>query len=269
MTHMTALVQCEQFYQIGIYSNCTDKVNRTILNKEAGLVSDFNRDIIQQIRSYHRNVIIRDYDDHKFVYEEYNVCKNITYMAEIVEELILNERYRIQDKNKNYSDSAIIDIWTHASVKMVAFVKSTFPNIPVYDNDYRNQTDGSIYDPLADLVKGLVRLIQYFKWEKVLLVSVTESEFPFSHKLYFRKALATLQKTNICLKLYTINPDSVNNETAFIRRISNTKERLPTLMFGSKRMQCLSIIKILDLLRQMPLFTIITTPRSTPFINFE
>ena len=71
------------YYQVGIYSNCTDRTNRTQLNINAGLVSDFNRDMIAGMKSrYGIN------DD--LIYQVYDVCDNITLLAEIIQNLILD-----------------------------------------------------------------------------------------------------------------------------------------------------------------------------------
>ena len=45
------MICCTTYYEIGIYSNCTGKSNRTQLNIDAELVSDFNREMIQGIKA--------------------------------------------------------------------------------------------------------------------------------------------------------------------------------------------------------------------------
>ena len=42
------VVYCEEtYYEIGIYSNCTCRANKTQMNIDAGLVSDFNEDMMK------------------------------------------------------------------------------------------------------------------------------------------------------------------------------------------------------------------------------
>ena len=139
-------VECEPFYQIGIYSNCSEKTNRTQLNIDAGIVSDFYREFSAKNGFPERlKIPFNSPLFTQFVYEEYDVCDNFTYLVEIVQNLSLSERYTIQNGNKSYSNSSIVDIFMHASVEMVSFVKSTFTKIPVYDIDYRVQNDNQYH----------------------------------------------------------------------------------------------------------------------------
>ena len=71
-------IECQIFYQVGIYSNCTGKANRTQLNIDAGLVGDFNGDIVHQMRDYLQLKYSMNYT-HDFVYEVYDVCDDITH----------------------------------------------------------------------------------------------------------------------------------------------------------------------------------------------
>ena len=138
-------VKSEPFYQIGIYSNCSEKTNRTRLNIDAGILSDFYREF--SVKNGFPDTLF-PYNSPLFtgfVYEEYDVCDNFTYLVEIVQNLSLNERYTIQDGNKSYSNSSIVDIFMHASVEMISFIKSTFTEIPVYDIDYRFELDNQYH----------------------------------------------------------------------------------------------------------------------------
>ena len=231
---MVTGIECKTFYQIGIYSNCAGKANRTQLNIDAGLVSDFNKNIIRQMREFQQNIFPSKYT-YDFVYEVYDVCDNVTHLAEIVQNLSLHEHYTFQVHDKNYVYSSIIDIFMHASVEMVSFVKSTFNKFPVHDIDYRVQIDDSVYDFTNEMTRNLVALVKYFKWKKITLVSLTKTEFPFL--VYYRKSVEALQKLNICLELYDIEPHQVNNETRFLKRMSDSGEFFVVVLFGTLKNQ--------------------------------
>ena len=94
-------IECELFYQIGLYSNCTGKANRTQFNIDVGLVSDFNRDIVHMMKSYQQEFYSTNYIQ-EFETEVYDVCDNVTHLAEILQNLTLNARYKIQVGNRNY-----------------------------------------------------------------------------------------------------------------------------------------------------------------------
>ena len=68
------IVCCETYYEIGIYSNCTGKANRTQLNIDAGLVSDFNRDMMKSVQSYYKtNYKPKSQSENEFIYQVYDV----------------------------------------------------------------------------------------------------------------------------------------------------------------------------------------------------
>ena len=180
------VICCAKYFEIGIYSNCTDRDNRTQLNIDAGLVSDFNREIIDDLkRSY--------YNATKFPeYHVYDVCDNYTLLAEITQNLILDENLNIEKKEKNHSYSSIIVFFMYTPIKMTTFVKNVFTRIPVYDIDHRIQMDGSVYNPVDDFLEPLVSLVEFTGFERLTLISLTTTEFPFL--AYYRKTIQTLQK---------------------------------------------------------------------------
>ena len=287
---ITVMVKCEtpMFYQIGIYSNCTGKANRTQLNIEAGLVRDFNRHLIKEmshlefmpnnthlikkwsqeylslpdniqlhIMSPTFNIQNFTYD---FVYEEYDVCDNITYLAGIVQNLVLSQRYKIQDDQsqaENKSSSSIIDIFMHTHVEMVSFVKSIFNEIPIYDIDYRTQTDGSVYDITDKASEVLVSLVQYFKLKKITLITLTTFDYPFL--VYYRKSVDALRELNICLELYHIEPSQVNNETKFLLRIPDLNEKPFVVLYGTDNEQREFLKSVGDFFPPRLFFPIINT----------
>ena len=98
------MVYCETYYEIAIYSNCTGKANRTQLNIDAGLVSDFNREMKKSVQSYYK---IKSHTKDEFTYQVYDVCDNFTLIVELVQNLILDENFQIQDQKK-YSKSSMV-----------------------------------------------------------------------------------------------------------------------------------------------------------------
>ena len=228
------VVKCETFYQIGIYSNCTGKANRTELNKDADLVRDFNKIMFQRMIDYQQAYYSINYTHH-FIYQEYDVCDNMTLLAAIVQNLTLNKHYKIQAENRTYSDSSIMDIFMDTSFQMVSFVKSTFTKIPIHNSDARTQTDGSVYDITDEATLNLVALVKYLGWKKLTLVTLTTFEYPFL--VYYRKSVEALKNLNICLELYHIEPHRVNNETGFLKRMADSSELPVVVLYGSDRAQ--------------------------------
>ena len=168
------MVCCVTYYQIGIYSNCTGKANRTRLNIDAGLVSDFNKEMIQGIKNLSSQRIKAE-----LVYKVYDVCDNFTLLVDIVHNFILDENLQIQDE-KNYSHSSIIDFFMYTPPEMTTFVRSVFTQIPVYDIDHRILEDGSVYNPVDNFVEDLVPLVEFAGWEKLTLISLGNIDFPYS-----------------------------------------------------------------------------------------
>ena len=221
-------VKCVTLYQIGIYSKCSGRDNRSQLNIDTVLVSDFYRDAIPQLRHLEYNGRI----PYEFVYEEYDVCDSITYLTEIIQNLTLGERYMNQFGNKNYSVSLIIDIFVHASNEMTSIFKSTFQQIPIYDIDYGLQTHDydTSYDITTVSTRTLVALVKYFRWKKITLVTLTKNDYPFM--VYYRKSVEALKNLNICLALYHIEPYQVNNEVGFLKRMVDSDEFSVVVIFG-------------------------------------
>ena len=147
------MICCAKYYEIGIYSNCTDRDNRTQLNIDAGLVSDFNEAMITKVRKSHFEGYILP--SNLSEYHVYDVCDNFTLLAEIVQNLILDKKFRIEEKGNNYSYSSIIAFFMYTPLEMTTFVKNMFTQIPVYDIDHRIKEDGSVYNPADTLVKTI------------------------------------------------------------------------------------------------------------------
>ena len=227
------IVNCEtqMLYQIGIYSNCTGiERQRTELSDEAEVVSDFNKYMID--RDYQSIKTNNETIGYDFAYEEYDVCENITFLTEIVQNLILNESYNFQAENETYLTSSIIGIFMHTSVEMASLVKSIFTLIPVYDYDYRTQKDGSIYDITDEAAEALVLLIKHIRLKKITLIALTTVDLPFL--VYYRKSVEALQELNICLELYHIEPHQVNKEVDFLKRMSDSNEMQFIVVYGNE-----------------------------------
>ena len=213
------IVYSVTYYEIGIYSNCTGKANRTQLNFDAHQVSNFNRDMMNGVQSHPNLQSIKA----KLIYKVYDVCDNFTYLAEIVQNLILDENLKIQG-DKSYSHSSIIDFFMYTPVEMTTFVKNVFTQVPVYDIDRRIRKDGSIYNPIDSFVQDLIKLIEFADWEKLTIISLTTIEFPYL--AYYRKTVETLQRMNVCLELYHINPENaINKEIEFIKQLPDTNQQ--------------------------------------------
>ena len=134
------MVYSMTYYEIGIYANCTGRPNRTQLNIDAGLVSDFNKDMRKKVLSHPNMYFFRKAE---LIYKVYDVCDNFTYLTEIVQNLILDENLTIHGKKK-YSHSSIISFFIQTPVEMTTFVKNVFTKVPVYDIDHRIKMGQSI-----------------------------------------------------------------------------------------------------------------------------
>ena len=148
------------FYNIGIYSNCSDSHNRTQFNEDAGLLSNFYNNIIYEVQT---NIL--ESIDH-FVYETYDVCDNMTYLVEIVQDLALNEKYKYTFSdpytNKQNVKSSIIVVFAHLPLEMSGFVKSVMKDVLIFDAELRVNQNGVVINPVQNWVEDLVELVRYF-----------------------------------------------------------------------------------------------------------
>ena len=246
------MVYCgDTYYEIGIYSNCTGRSNRTQLNIDAGLVAEFNEAMIKGIRDRHRSKI-----NAKLIYKVYDVCDNFTYLADIVQNLILDEKFQIQDE-KNYSRSSVIDLFMYTPLEMTSFLKNVFTQIPVYDIDHRIRKDGSVYNPVDGfVVDDFITWVKFAGWEKLTLLTLGNIDFPYS--VYYRKTVEALQRMNVCVELYHIDP--MNNETKFIKRLSgSTSQNSLVFLFGTSRNQNMALTKIFRRFGRLPMFPIVNS----------
>ena len=87
-------VECCTLHVIGIYSNCTGRSNRSQLNVDAGKVSAFNKDVMKEslvrikMKTYFKWIA-------DLQYLEYDVCDDFTLLSEIVQDLILDENFKV------------------------------------------------------------------------------------------------------------------------------------------------------------------------------
>ena len=158
-------------------------------------------------------------------------------------------------ENKSALYSSVVDIFMHTSEEMVSLVKSVFNRIPVYDIDYRVQPDGSVYDITVEATKNLIKLVKYFKWKKITVVSLAKIDFPFA--VYYRKSIEALQGLNICLEMYEIEPHQVNNETGFLKRMAHSDEFSVVVLFGTGKEEEEFLQNIKDWFSKIPFFPII------------
>ena len=247
------MIYCATFYGIGIYSNCTGKVNRTQLNIDAGFVSDFNRDMIQGTKSYANSLGSHEFTES--IYKEYDVCDNFTLLAEIVDNLILNDNFHFRSHDTNLSYSLIDAFFMQTPPEMTSFVKNVFTEIPVYNVDHRIQEDGSIYNPVDDFVEDLTRLVEFASWGELTLVTLTLVEFPYLE--YFRKTVEVLQRLKVCIEFYHIDTQTGNNSTEFIKELPDANQRKTVILFGHESDQYVFLRNILREFGRIPFFPVI------------
>ena len=215
------------FYEIGIYSNCTGKSNRTQMNMDAGLVSDFNTGMMKGAKDAYG---LQNNVDFFYPSFTFDVCDNFTLLAEIVQNLILAERFHQTFEGVSYS--SIENFFMYTPLEMSNFVKNVFTQTPVYDIDHRIQEEGSIYNPVDGFVENLILVAEFVGWKKLTLISLTNFEFPYL--MYFRKTVKALQRMKVCLEFYHIDPQMDINEIEFVNRIPNTTEQINVvILFGS------------------------------------
>ena len=85
-------------YNIGIYSICDEKENRSELNKNASMINNyFNQSlkkIIRSSKSFFPSA-------HDIKYQSFDVCEDKETLVEIIEKLLLDEQYFFKEKDQN------------------------------------------------------------------------------------------------------------------------------------------------------------------------
>ncbi|XP_066932269.1 uncharacterized protein [Clytia hemisphaerica] len=225
--------QTFQLYTIGIYSNCSESVeNRTQFLIETSLVTEYYRQIIDERNAEHNTGEL-------IQHEVYDVCDNTTYLAEIIQDLTLSERYKLQYGYHKYTNSKILAIFAQMPKRMTDFlIASVIDDIPIINLDTELLADGSIYNPIQSFVNDLIQIVQNFGWRKVKLIAITKREFPYL--LYYRRSIEKLKELNICFELYEIDPDEITNQTSFIMPPQN----LPIVLFGGFSQTMKFVVKV-------------------------
>ena len=190
------------------------------------------------------------------IYKVYDVCDNFTYLADIVQNLILDENFKIQDE-QNFSHSSIIDFFMYTPLEMTSFVKNIFTQIPVYDIDHRIQKDGSVFKPVDGFVDDLISWVKFAGWEKLSLLTLGNIDFPYL--VYYRKTVEALERIKVCIEFHHIDPQNVNNETEYIKHLSGSSPQSSVVLFGTAVNQNTVLTKIMKEFRKLPMFPIINT----------
>ena len=213
-------------YNIGLYSSCIGKPNRTQENIEAEHIRNYYEKIIKERNQFYK------ISPEKLSYEAYDVCHNITYLAQIIEKLILTDQY-YGVARMNFNDSSILTIFTQMPRDMTAFVKaSVFDYISVIDGiDNEYLEDGSIYSPTKSFAHNLVQVAQYFGWVKLTLISFTTSSPLYLG--YKKESVKMLRGVNICLELFHINPIKNTKEVPFLKSRLAQNETSPMVFFAN------------------------------------
>ena len=227
-----------QFYTVRLYSSCLDEVERTQENINAEKVNRFTRGILKGVNiSPYDNGTNGYYKDltpaQEFIDEIHDICYDIIYLTQVLENLILNANYTFRDENtRNHSGSLIAAVFTYMPVHMTTLVKSLMPNITVFTVEPTIKDDGSIYNPVDGWVDDLVRLVQYFKWERVILFTTTKTEFPFL--IYHRKTVEKLKILDVCMELFHHPGDEIGENSLPKELISflASGQKLPVIFFG-------------------------------------
>ena len=114
---------------------------------------------------------------------------------------------------------------------MTTLVQSIMPpNVTVFSVKPTIKDDGSIYNLVDEWLDDLVRLIQYFKWEKVVLLDTTKYEFPF--QIFYKKTVEKLRQFNVCIDLFH-HQGQTNALPEELASFLSSGEKIPVIFFGN------------------------------------
>ena len=197
------------FKTVGIYSECVSQKNRTEFSKIATLIRKYV-DIWANVITHDRTG--RPYEIRAQTHN-FDVCYNRTLLFSLINDLILDEQYFIQEENKPYKTSHIAAIFTYIPDSMNQLLKPIMYDIPIYDSKFQE----TLQNEYKQYTRFLVELTRELQWENVLLVSLlTEIHTNFINHQYYLKSIEAFKDERFCVSIMSIDPRtwSMNHNNA-------------------------------------------------------
>ena len=150
-------------YFVGIYSACYERTNRTDENKLCQYTDEYVRSEIQSAKE----LSLEESRLSQTQYISYDVCDDLENLYELVQTLLLNDKYMVSAHNlTDVTKSQIGFVVIQLPKPMTKFFTGLYYDAAVIDINSISQAG----DLFIDLRMKILRfLIRYHKWNNILL----------------------------------------------------------------------------------------------------
>ena len=244
------------FRLIGIYSTCSSegRLNRTQQNLDAEMYHDVNKDITNDFARYFKGLYKRFLTiSITLTYVSYEVCNDNEKLTSVTAELLLDQKYELQNPETEGNDTSVVFIFTHLPSTMSRFVYNafSFTNVPVHLFELVTRPDGSLHsNKFEEWTRNLIELTSKLNWEDLFLVSITTDDDIFPYHAYYNYSIDEFVKHRKCIQLHKVTPNEIYYHDYFNSTWLKGHSKPAIVLFGRGTIQASTLHYLTDLHNQ-------------------
>ena len=191
-------------YFVGIYSACYERPNRTDENKLCQNTDEFLRNKIQSIKK----LSLEESRLSQKQYISYDVCNDSNELYELVQTLLLNDKYMVSSSNlTNVTQSSIGFIVIQLPDPMTKLFTGLYHDAVVIGINSISQAGDLFIDLRMKILKFLIR---YHEWNNILLFLTNDQTSVFY--TFSNRVLRELKKLKISVHFTHLIKHKNNNK---------------------------------------------------------